>query len=289
VKPVLEPELLAEWLRIPTDDLVARSRLPLTILPTREDVYHHFADSVLREIDASARAHEELTLVLPLGPKAQYPLLAAMINDARLSLEHVSFFGMDEWLDWQARPLPPEDPFNLEAYFHRHFLDLVEPTLRPHHKNVIFPTPLDLDRSARELAARAPLATTYGGFGFQGHLAFNEPPHSRWTAVTLRQLRESRTRIVPLAVDSTIAHAQRSLGGNVWGVPPMAITLGMSELLAARRIRLYTDGGAWKQTILRILLFSEPTVDYPVTLVHEHPDVHVVADAASAACPPSVW
>jgi glucosamine-6-phosphate deaminase len=107
--------------------------------------------------------------------------------------------------------------------------------------------------------------------------------------VTLRQLRESRTRIVPLAMDSIIAHAQRSLGGNVWGVPPMAITLGMSELLAARRIRLYTDGSSWKQTILRILLFAEPTVDYPVTLVQEHPDVHVIVDADSAAPPSEVW
>ncbi len=88
-------------------------------------------------------------------------------------------------------------------------------------------------------------------------------------------------------MDTIIAHSQRSLGGNVFGIPPMAITLGMSELLGARRIRLYTDGGAWKQTILRILLFAEPTVDYPVTLVHDHPDVRVVVDAESAACPPT--
>ena len=65
----------------------------------------------------------------------------------------------------------------------------------------------------------------------------------------------------------------------------MAITLGMADLLSADRIRLYTDGGAWKQTILRILLFSEPTVDYPVTLVRDHPDVCVYADAESAASP----
>ena len=38
----------------------------------------------------------------------------------------------------------------------------------------------------------------------------------------------------------------------------MAVTLGMKDLLSAKRIRLYTDGGAWKQTILRILLFAEP-------------------------------
>ena len=107
--------------------------------------------------------------------------------------------------------------------------------------------------------------------------------------VTLDQLRNSRTRVVPLAVDTIIAHAQRSLGGNTAAVPPMSVTLGMRDLLAARRIRLYTDGGAWKQTILRILLFAEPTVEYPVTLVHDHQDVAVIVDAASAAPPSTVW
>ena len=140
-----------------------------------------------------------------------------------------------------------------------------------------------------EIEKRGAIATTYGGFGFQGHLAFNEPPATRWTPITLADLRDSTTRIVPLAVDTIIAHAQRSLGGNVFAVPPMAVTLGMRELLSARRIRLYSDGGAWKQTILRILLFSEPTVDYPVTLVHDHPASDVIVDAASAASPPEVW
>ena len=59
----------------------------------------------------------------------------------------------------------------------------------------------------------------------------------------------------------------------------------MRDLLSARRIRLYTETGSWKQTILRLLLFCEPTVDYPVTLVRDHPDVEVIVDAASAQCP----
>ena len=69
----------------------------------------------------------------------------------------------------------------------------------------------------------------------------------------------------------------------------MAVTLGMSELLGARRIRLYTDTGAWKQTILRIILFAEPTVEHPATLVSEHPDVAIVVDRASAECPSPHW
>jgi glucosamine-6-phosphate deaminase len=287
--PSIDLEQFARWLAVSPDELAERSPLPLEIVSTRADLYRHFAESMLDEIRRAAEAGEELSLIVPLGPKGQYPLLASLINDTALSLSHVTFFGMDQWLDWQGRPVPWEHPFNLEGYFHRHFIELIAPELRPDPDNVIFPSPLDLDRFEREMARRAPVATTYGGFGFQGHLAFNEPPSSRWTPITLEQLRASRTRIVPLAADTIIAHAQRSLGGNVFGVPPMAVTLGMSELLAARRIRLYTDGGAWKQTILRILLFSEPTVDYPATLVHDHPDAAVIVDADSAACPPGDW
>jgi glucosamine-6-phosphate deaminase len=287
--PAIDRERFEQWLAIPADELADASPLPLEIVPTREDVYRHFAASLFDEIIQSSNAAEELSLIVPLGPKAQYPLLADLVNEAGLSLSHVTFFGMDQWLDWQGRPLPWEHPFNLEGYFYRHFIDLLKPELRPDTRNVIFPSPLELDYPAEEMAKRAPVATTYGGFGFQGHLAFNEPPATRWTQVTVEQLRGSGTRVVPLSVDTIIAHAQRSLGGNVFGVPPMAVTLGMKELLAARRIRLYTEGGAWKQTILRILLFSEPTVDYPVTLVHGHPNVAVIVDAASAAPPPTDW
>lgn len=284
----IDPAELAEWLSIPADELAARARVPLTICASKDDLYRHFAQEMFDELAQAAERGEELAVIVPLGPKAHYALLARMINDARLSLRHVTYFGMDQWLDWQGRPLPWDHPFNLEAYFHRHYLDLLDDDLRPGAENVVFPSVLDLDVASAAIRART-VSTTYGGFGFQGHLAFNEPPSTRWSPVTLEMLRAGETRITPLAVDSIIAHAQRALGGNVSGIPPMAVTLGMRDLLSARRIRLYTDGGPWKQTILRILLLSEPTVDYPVTLATDHPDVHVVVDAESAAPPSTVW
>ncbi len=276
---------IEQWLNIPAAELAAASPIPFTLFETRADLYRHFAEQMFEEARVAAEAGEEVAVIVPIGPKRHYPLLADMVNASSMSLRHVTYFGMDQWLDWQGRPIPFEHPFNLEGYFHREFLDRVAAELRPLPENVLFPTVLELDRSSDEIRRRGRIATTYGGFGFQGHLAFNEPPSNRWTEVTIEELRASRTRVVPLAVDTIIAHAQRSLGGNVFGVPPMAITLGMADLLSANRIRLYTDGGAWKQTILRILLFDEPTVDYPVTLVRDHPDVCVYADAESAASP----
>ena len=282
---MLDPRVMNEWLAVPPQELPSRARLPVRIVPTREDVHRDFAETMFAELRDAHDARRDIALIVPVGPTGQYPLLAELINAARLPLAHVTFFGMDNWLDWEGRPLAPDDPINFEGTFHRLLIDRLEPSLRPRPENMIFPTPLDLDGPSREIERRGGVSTTYGGFGFQGHLAFNEPPSSRWTNVTLEQFRASRTRVLPVSVDTIIAQAERSAGGNAFAIPPMAITLGMRELLGAKRIRLYTDTGSWKRTILRILLFSEPSVDYPATLVQGHPDIEVVVDAASARCP----
>jgi glucosamine-6-phosphate deaminase len=281
----LEAVQLDKWLVVPPEELSRLSAMPFTLCADRAELHRRFADEIFEEIAAAHRGGQRLSLILPIGPTAHYPLLAQRINEAAQPLAHVTFFGMDEWLDWQGRPLPLSHPFSLEGIFRREFLEHVETALQPARDAVIFPSPLALDRSAKEIERRGGVATTYGGVGFQGHIAFNEPPRTRWTPVTLDQLRDSQTRVLPLSIDTLIAQAERRCGGNVFAVPPMAITLGMRELLSADRVRLYLDTGAWKGTILRILLFSQPDVDYPVTLVREHSDVHVYADRMTAASP----
>jgi glucosamine-6-phosphate deaminase len=70
----------------------------------------------------------------------------------------------------------------------------------------------------------------------------------------------------------------------------MAVTLGMADILAARRIRLYAQGGVWQRAVLRVALFGSPyatdasgeDVDYPVTLLRSHPDLAIVADVETA-------
>ncbi|HUY44247.1 MAG TPA: hypothetical protein VMV92_00760 [Streptosporangiaceae bacterium] len=276
---------LNEWISVPAEDLADRAHVPFTLAESPLDVHKIFANDLWDEIEGARAAGREISLIVPLGPVGQFPILARRVNEARLPLDHVSFFGMDDWLDWQGRPFPRGHLFSLESRFHSSFIDLIEPDLRPRPGNIIFPTPLALDRASEELARRGNLAASFGGVGFQGHLAFNEPPASRWTAVTADDLRNSLTRVVPVAIDTIIAHAQRSAGGNVFAVPPMAITLGMRDLLAAPRVRLYMDTGEWKRTILRILLFADADADYPATLVRGHPDVRVVADRQSALSP----
>ena len=89
-------------------------------------------------------------------------------------------------------------------------------------------------------------------------------------------------------VDTVVALAQRTFGGAYQLVPPMSVTLGMREILAARRIRLFSDTGAWKQTALRVGLFSPVTAEYPITLLQDHPDALLTATVETATHPISL-
>jgi glucosamine-6-phosphate deaminase len=95
-------------------------------------------------------------------------------------------------------------------------------------------------------------------------------------------MRNSLTRVVTLGDDSIVVQSINSAGGSSQAIPPMAVTCGMRDILAARKIRLYCAGGERHRTIFRIAVAGEPSADYPVTLVQGHADAEVITDEATA-------
>jgi glucosamine-6-phosphate deaminase len=191
---------------------------------------------------------------------------------------------MDEFLDWQGREIPEDHPFSFRGYCQKHLYDLLDDDLLPSPENIIYPTMRDIDGFSERIVTEGGLDTAFAGFGYRGHVAFNEPPSDRWHKYSVEELAQSKTRVVPLLQDTLVAHSHRTTGGYTQAIPPMALTVGMADFLGARRIRLLTDGGAWKQYITRIVtLTTERDVEYPVTLVHGHPNVDIALDALSAA------
>jgi glucosamine-6-phosphate deaminase len=65
----------------------------------------------------------------------------------------------------------------------------------------------------------------------------------------------------------------------------MSVTLGMRECLSASKVRVFSDTGSWKQTALRVALFSEPVAEYPMTLLQRHRDALVTATRETARHP----
>jgi glucosamine-6-phosphate deaminase len=273
------------YLRIPAEELTQASKIPLTILPDLDTLHEHFARSIADEIKRNNELERLSRLILPVGPVGQYPLLAHICNQERIHWKNVVVFNMDEYCDWQGRAIPPEHPLSFKGFMQRSLIAKLDPELRLPSDQLHFPDPLNLDRISQAIQEVGGVDTCYGGIGYHGHIAFNEPPISRWYKLTPEQFRNSLTRIVPLAPETIVMNSIRATGGNPAELPPMAVTLGMADIFAAKRIRLYCQGGAWQRTVLRIALMSDEDVDYPVTLLQDHPD-YAIFTTQDTAQPP---
>lgn len=278
-------EQLPEILTLPASQLAQCSKVRLEIVPDLPALYQHFAASIAAEIRENNRQGKPTRLILPVGPLGQYPILAEICNRERISWKQVYTFNMDEYCDWQGRAVPIEHPLSFQGFIRKHLFDRLEPDLGIPEAQIHFPDPLRLDWISERIEALGGIDTCYGGIGYHGHVAFNEAPISRWYKVTPEQFRGSLTRIVQLEPETIVMNSIRSTGGNPAAMPPMAVTLGMRDILHARRIRLYCQGGAWQRTALRMALLGEESVEYPVTLLQGHPDYAVIADQDTAEPP----
>jgi len=282
-------EHLESILSIPAAELSKNIKVQFEMVPDLESLYRHFARSLADEIKAHNASGKPTRLILPVGPIGQYPLLVQICNEEKISWQNVHTFNMDDYLDWQGRPLHLEHPLSFEGYMRREVFNKLDPELRLPEDQIHFPNPLHLDVISQKIKEVGGIDTCYGGIGYHGHVAFNEPPISRWYKLTPGEFRQSLTRIVPLAPETIVMNSIRATSGNPTALPPMAVTLGMKDILAARRIRLYCQGGTWQRTALRIALLGDEDVDYPVTLLQGHPDYRIISDENTAQSPsPSI-
>src|SRR5688572_26920337 len=277
---MLEPSP-PDYLTISSEELRRRAGKRLLVLPDRRAVYEHFARSIADEIAENNAADRDSVLILPVGPVGGYPLLAEVCNQQRVSWKRVHVFNMDEYLDWQGRPIARTHPLSFTGFMERFYGELSE-ELRPPEGQRHFPDPFDPDGVGREIDRLGGVGTCYGGVGVHGHLAFNEPPLDRWRSFTTEEFAASKARVLPLAPETMVMNCVRALGGHFASLPPMCVTLGMAECLGAKRIRLFCDGGEWQRTALRTALLGPVGVEYPVTLTQSKDDVVFVCDVTTA-------
>jgi glucosamine-6-phosphate deaminase len=282
------PEQLFEWCKIPAEELTGhpQAKVPIRIVPTPVDVYREIAETMLAEVKVNNAAGRPTRWILPCGPRGQYGIFIETVNRERISLAHVHAFHMDDHLDWQGRHLALEHPYSYQGWMTRNFYGKIDAELNIPTEQRHFPSIYAIDAIAEAIAKVGGVDSVFGGIGYRGHIAFNEPPRSPWYKISKEEFRKSTTRILHLNEDTLIALSHRGAGGCSEIVPPLVITVGMKEILSAARIRLYSETGAWKQAVIRMLLFGNVSPDIPATYVQEHPDASVTVDAATAACPP---
>ena len=268
----------ARLMAMPVEELRRAARIPFRLLPDIPSLLDDFARSIAEEIRSRNARREPTRLILPVGPVAHYPTLVEISRRERISWREVYVFTMDEFLDWQGRPVSIEHPLSFEGFMRRELMAHVD--IPPEH--CFFPHPFRIEEASEKIREVGGIDCCYGGVGYHGHVAFNEPPISRWHRVPVEELRSSRTRVLTLGDDSIVVQSIHSAGGNSAAIPPMAVTLGMADILASRRIRLYCAAGERHRAIFRIAVAGEVGVEYPVTLVQGHPDAEICIDARGA-------
>jgi glucosamine-6-phosphate deaminase len=274
---------MLDILCLPVPDLLARARLGVRLFASVDAMLDNMADGMLDELRQNNAGDQPTRWILPVGPIRQYRRLVDRSNAERISWRNCDIFQMDEFLDWQGRPIPLDHALSFEGFMRREVFDRLDTDLRPDPARLHFPNPFRPDDMARHMEAAGGVDTCYGGIGYHGHVAFNDPPISRWFRVSVEEMRQSTTRVVALGDDSIVVQSINCTGGASELIPPMAVTIGMREILAARKIRLFLAGGERHRAIFRITLLADPTVDYPSTLLQGHPDCIIHTDEATAS------
>jgi glucosamine-6-phosphate deaminase len=277
---------LYAWCRIPAPQLAKHPDRKVPFRPVRnsEAMGQLMAQDLVDVIERNNKENHPTRAIIPCGPKCWYQPFTELVNRRAVSLRQLFVFHMDECLDWQARPLPTNHPFNFRTFMERHFYGGILPHLAVPEDQRFWLLPATSERVKAAIDA-SPIDITVGGWGQDGHVAYNQARRHPYSTISLDELAASTIRVQENNVDTILALAHRSFGGAYQFVPPMSITLGLRECLSAKKVRVYSDTGAWKQTALRVALFADPTPEYPMTLLQRHPDALITATEETAAHP----
>jgi glucosamine-6-phosphate deaminase len=245
-------------------------RIPINIFEDSNLGSLYVAQQIAETIKAKAAENKFCVLGLATGstPITLYAHLVRMHKQEGLSFKNVVSFNLDEYY-----PLEKQNFSSYHAFMHRNLFNHVD--IDP--QNIHIPngewTKEDLKQHCAAYDAKI---ESYGGIDLQilgignnGHIGFNEPGSSL----------HSKTRLVSLDTSTRIANS-REFGNNISKVPRLAITMGVSTILSAKRILLMAWG--YKASIIQKTVEGNVTEQVPASLLQQHANCSFVIDEPAA-------
>jgi len=275
--PSLKTGSRSNPLAIPPDAVGRGSPIGFELVPDDAALVARFAAELMAEYKAAKDAgREKVVFIVPVGPVGQFSLWAAACNETGTSLSDLVLVNMDEYLTEDGRDfIPLDDPLSFRAHMEREFWSLLDPALAPPAEARIFPDPKRPEATGELIARLGGADACFGGVGITGHLAFNDPPEPG-EETNLEEFADLPTRVVRLSRETRVNNAITAARGNIDRIPELAVTVGMREILRARRVRVYMNR-PWQCAIVRKLLHGPVTAAVPASLLQRHPDARVTA------------
>jgi glucosamine-6-phosphate deaminase len=257
---------------------------PLDILEDMEALSRRFADMLVAEYREAKKGRDKVAFIVPVGPVGQFELFAARANAERLSLSDLVVINMDEYLTADGRDfIPVADPLSFRGHMERALWSRLDPALAPPEEQRHFPSPRNPDETTRMIECLGGVDVAFGGVGITGHLAFNDPPEAGEPLDT-EAFARLPTRVVRLSRETLTINAVTAARGNIERIPKLAVTVGMREILEARKVRLFMNR-PWQCAVVRKLLHGPITAACPASLLQRHPDVRVTITREVAQLP----
>jgi len=275
----LDKELLDEAAALTEADILGLERdgFAIRFYDTIEEFY---LAEALEYIAAWRQATEESPAGIcgPIGPTEQLPLVARLVNELGISLEHCHFWGMDEWVV-DGKEVSTDFPLSFARADMELCFDRIKPELAMPEENIHFPAADTAEYIQSWDSARC--VVMQGGQGEVKHWAFNDPPNRQGSHQDAppapEEYRALGSRVVDLHPMTLIQNARTSGGGVVQNVPHQAVTVGPVETWKAEKVSIWHPGHHDNPFGMRLttLMISRGVADSstPMSLLADHPNV----------------
>lgn len=202
-----------------------------------------------------------LGLATGSSPIGIYKNLIQDYKDKKISFQDVKTYNLDEYVG-----LGHECPQSYYYFMNDNLFKHVD--IKEENVHIPFANPSDLKQSCEEYSEQLDKTVVdiqLLGIGANGHIGFNEP----------KTPFDQKTFIVNLT-EKTRKDNQRFFN-SLEEVPTKAITMGIAEIMKAKKIVLIATGKN-KAEAMKKLLSKKVTTDFPASVLHLHKDVVVVTD-----------
>ncbi len=254
---------------IERSEITRFEKLPTDIYPKAEDGVKAIADAIEQEIKAKKQQGKQCVIGLGTG-QSLTPIFDELIHrhENGLSFDNVTVVNAYEYY-----PLKPGSAISSLHQLKDRLLDKIGIPVG----NILsldgFAAQGDLQKVCTDFEER--IATLGGidimllGIGRMGNIATNEPGSAA----------SSSTRLI--LIDATSREEMTMSFGGQDAVPPCSITLGLSNIMASRKIFL-TAWGEEKADIIQKTVEGPVTSAIPASFLQTHNGCHVVTDLAAA-------
>jgi len=245
-------------------------KIPVEIFATSNEGSRYAAAEIAKLIKQKQQENKPCVLGLATGstPISMYKELVRLHKEEALSFKNVITFNLDEYF-----PIARNAFQSYWSFMHRHLFNHID--IDP--VNIHVPNgELSKEDAKKHCIEYEQMIDDVGGIDLQvlgignnGHIGFNEPGSSIF----------SKTRITNLDNNTRVANAREFQ--NISKVPRLALTMGISTIMKAKKILLMAWG--FKAQIVARSVEGNITDQVPASILQQHTNCTFIVDKQAAS------